>query len=938
MMTAIYTPLQSLAIARGRAFPILALLAALIACLVLLPGGPVQAHPHDPPETHEGVAADTDDHIHIHYAENGTGPVRDFDSTDPEGAAIEWNVRGLDAADFEISSAGVLTFKDSPDYENPTDRGLNLNAGDEGASPDFTNEGEFAPNDKNYQITVSATEMSNALPAKRTDMALTVIVGNVNDPGELTLHWLQPEVATEIDATLTDPDGGATDLEWRWYTSKAADPDVGNLDHWNVITEETDPSYTPAAADEDRYLWVHVAYTDPEGADKFADAKSENPVRADVSAGANASPDFEDNTDTRSVPESTAVGDPVGLPITATDTDNDILTYELIAANTPNDADDEFFNIDKASGQITVAQKLDYDAVGGRTAGATAGTYMVIVRATDPSGLADNITVTITAENVNEDPIVTGRAELSVTEGTDEYTALPDAPAITESPNPTNQQNEYVYEDPDHLDSIARWNLEGDDAGAFDHSGRFEPRYLQFKVAPDFENPTDANNDNVYEVTLVATDTNPLTTGAGIGKVNVWLIVTNVNEAGKVVFTEGETAYLDEMLVAQVQDPDDHGGDLGEPHQGVHIVDWQWSRSPDDDDPTGAPFVNIVDATTNRYTPKDSDRGYYLRATARYTDPLRMDDEPSTEADERIAEGSLRTEMATTENAVRVAPGPESAPTFAETGTVTRRVAENTAPGGNVGAPVAAMAANTDETLTYNLEGSDAQYFNIDDMGQITVGGPPGEGTDPELDYDDPMKKQRFSVTVKVEVMGGDANQNAQVDVNIIVTDVDEPPEITDASGDSAMTAVNYPEIDEDGAQNTADIATYVGTDSEGDKISWDLRGADAALFTIAGGVLQFVNSPDFEDPKDVVGTNTATPGATANDNIYNVVIRAIASRASDDTGPAETVDTPVAVTVTDVDEDGGGGHFITAARGRDRDNGQRDRPGRPFGRHSACN
>ena len=50
----------------------------------------------------EGVAADTDDHIH--YAENGMGEVRDFDSTDPEGDVIEWNVRGVDAADFEISS------------------------------------------------------------------------------------------------------------------------------------------------------------------------------------------------------------------------------------------------------------------------------------------------------------------------------------------------------------------------------------------------------------------------------------------------------------------------------------------------------------------------------------------------------------------------------------------------------------------------------------------------------------------------------------------------------------------------------------------------------------------------------------------------------------------------------------------------------------------
>ena len=349
-------------------------------------------------------------------------------------------------------------------------------------------------------------------------------------------------------------------------------------------TSATVTSFTPLAAYEGDYLWVHVEYTDREGADKAADAKSENPVRAAVADNANASPDFQDVTDTRTVPESTAVGDPVGEPVTATDTDNDTLTYELIEVASPNDKDDDFFDIDMATGQITVAQELDYDAAEGRTAGATAGEYMVIVRATDPSGLADNITMTITAEKVNEDPVVTGRAELRVDEGTIDitdpdavlvYTSLPDAPGIDEPSAPTNQRNEYLYEDPDHLDSIARWTLEGDDAGAFDVSGRFEPRYIQFKVAPDFENPTDANSDNVYEVTLVATDTDPLGTGAGVGKVNVWLTVTNVDEAGKVVFTEGETAYLNEELVAEVRDPDDKGGDLGEPHEGVHIVTWR---------------------------------------------------------------------------------------------------------------------------------------------------------------------------------------------------------------------------------------------------------------------------------------------------------------------------------------------------------------------------
>ena len=905
---------------------LLAMMAILVLSSVAQNG--IFAHPHDPEQMHTGVAEGAE---HIHYDENGMDMVRDFDSTDPEGARIEWNVRGVDAADFDISSAGVLTFRESPDFENPTDRGLNLNPadGDTGDANEFTGDGEFAPADNNYQITVSATEMragaSAPLPAKRTDIALTVIVGNVDDDGELTLQWLQPEVGIVIGTTLTDPDGDTTSPTWTWYTSKAADPEVGNMFHWNV-TAVTENSYTPAAADDGKYLWVRVTYTDPQSDTdtKTADAKSENPVRAAVSEGANASPDFEDNTDTRTVPESTAVGANVGLPITATDTDNDIVTYELIEVASPNDADDEFFNIDKASGQITVAQKLDYDAVGARTDGATAGTYMVIVRATDPSGSPDNITVTIKAENVNEDPIVTGQAELKVAEGADDaaYSILPNAPddQPENSGSRTFTRNEYVFEEPDYLDSIADWQLEGDDAAAFDLSGRFEPRYLQFKKAPDFENPTDANNDNVYEVTLVATDTGPSGAVAGIGKVNVWLTVTNVEEAGKVVFTEGETAYLNEMLVAEVQDPDDHGGDLGEPYEGVHIVTWQWSRSQVDDDPDGNPFMNIVGATTNRYTPIDNDRGYYLRATATYTDPHSDADNPeTTEIDERIAEDSLKTEMETTENVVRLAPGPASVPTFDETGTVTREVAENTAPGGNVGDPVAAMGPTG---LVYSLDGSDAKYFNIDDMGQITVGGDDTRtedtiesGTDPELDYDDPMKKQRFSVTVKVAVMGGAANQKAEVQVDIIVTDVDELPEITDVSGDPAMTAVDYPEIDEDGAPNTAAIATYVGTDPEGDTISWDLRGADAALFTIPGGVLQFRAAPDYENPKDKDGEFTATPTYTdendaqqdvdADDGIYNVVIRAIASRNSGDTGPAETVDTPVTVTVTDVDEDG---------------------------------
>ena len=82
--------------------------------------------------------------------------------------------------------------------------------------------------------------MSAALPAKRTDMALTVIVGNADDTGEVTLQWLQPEVDTPIRATLTDPDGGITrtsgvdvvHIQGCRYPRSATDF------HWNEVTGE----------------------------------------------------------------------------------------------------------------------------------------------------------------------------------------------------------------------------------------------------------------------------------------------------------------------------------------------------------------------------------------------------------------------------------------------------------------------------------------------------------------------------------------------------------------------------------------------------------------------------------------------------------------------------------------------------------------------------
>ena len=76
-------------------------------------------------------------------------------------------------------------------------------------------------------------------------------------------------------------------------------------------------------------------------------------------------------------------------------------------------------------------------------------------------------------------------------------------------------------------------------------------------------------------------------------------MLVTLRKMGRWCLRKGTTAYLDEKLVAQVQDADDHGGDLGEPYEGVHIVTWQWSRAGTDVDGNRI-TTDIAGETTNR--------------------------------------------------------------------------------------------------------------------------------------------------------------------------------------------------------------------------------------------------------------------------------------------------------------------------------------------------
>ena len=261
----------------------------------------------------------------IGHAENDTDPVATFTSTDPEngraGQGIDWDVTGVDAADFLIDARGTLIFRRSPDHEAPTDRGRSdVDVNGDGDTDD-TGEVAVTGDDNMYQITLRATEQMTGGPDDRAFTAeshFTVVVFDVNEPGELTMNRLQPEVGTPITATLSDPDGDIdTDgtvvsgddevtLGWQWYVSKVQDP-VEDVDsHWTAATGAGNDTatYTPAGVrvtdttstvtDEGRYLRAVVRYLDMGVEDTDEDATvgmvrkesavSANPVHAEVTS------------------------------------------------------------------------------------------------------------------------------------------------------------------------------------------------------------------------------------------------------------------------------------------------------------------------------------------------------------------------------------------------------------------------------------------------------------------------------------------------------------------------------------------------------------------------------------------------------------------------------------------------------------------------------
>ena len=424
------------------------------------------------------------------------------DEDDAARTAVEVELSGPDAAAFTLTDDdttvtsgtsysiatgdGVweLAFEAEPDYESPADVGR----------------------DNTYNITITAKDSSDRTAVRN----VVVMVTNVEEDGTVTYSVVTPRVGVAITATLDDDDGGESGLEWQWQTATADPSDRCTVAATNLVWGNaegdgaTTATYTPQDEDEDKCLRATVSYTDVAGDDdannwllnavgdpaapRFYDSADLDTRKAvdkfDIM--------FDENTAGESNAERAAQ-----LHVIHRSDSLNVLTYQV------NGPDMASFEIDRpvvSTVNLQAKGQLDYERQ---------RTYMVTVTATDTDGNSASLDVTIKVQDVDEKPtIMVGEVEPTVSGLEKVYYAEMGTTSVA-----TYRASGF--------DGTVAWTRSGDDAGDFSISNA---GVLTFTSAPDYEMPADANTDNTYEVTVVAT------AGNDSKELDVIVVVTDADE------------------------------------------------------------------------------------------------------------------------------------------------------------------------------------------------------------------------------------------------------------------------------------------------------------------------------------------------------------------------------------------------------------------------
>ena len=516
-----------------------------------------------------------------------------------------------------------------------------------------------------YGVTVTATDTAGATGT----ITVTITVTNLDEAGTVTLSSLQPQVRFQLTATLDDPDDVVSgSVTWLW----AGSPN-GSSSSWTTISGATSAAYTPVAADLTRYLRATASYTDGEDSDKSAQVVSANRVQP-APVAPNDPPTFVESPSTsRDVDENTSPGEDIGEPVTATDLEDNTLTYSLDADGAAS------FDINKDTGQLRTMADLDHE---------TTATYSVTVTATDTAGATGTIDVTIDVNNLDEPGTVT-----------------------LSSPQPLVAiRFTATLDDPDNVSGRETWSWARSQSGASDWtsiSGETSATYT----------PVLDDVGDYLRATASYTD------GEGSGK-SAQAVSANAVEVAPgrnaPVFTEHPTATRSvarntpagRNIGAPVSATDADNDALTYSLGGPDAAEFDLNRSSGQL-LTRAPLTGI-NRTSYEVVVSVSDS---------------KDDEGNLETDPQIDTTTEVTINVTTRSTSSGSSGGSSggfgpapvAPKFSDGFRTTRPLALTARVGDAVGDPVAATHPD-DFDITYSLSGADATSFTVDEeTGQIRV-------------------------------------------------------------------------------------------------------------------------------------------------------------------------------------------------------------------------
>ena len=456
-------------------------------------------------------------------------------------------------------------------------------------------------------------------------------------------------------------------------------------------------------------------------------------IEVDEEVPTNNAPVFTDGSSTtRSVSEDAETGVDIGTPITATDADNDTLTYRL------SGQDASTFGIDTGTGQLKTSAALDYE---------TKAIYSVSVSVSDGK-ITDLIAVTINVTDVEE---VTTRQQ-QVIEGPSN-----NAPVFTDGSSTTRSVSEDAEIGVDIGSPITAtdadgetitYTLGGTDASVFSIDST--TGQLHTNTALDYETKSS------YTVTITASDgTAETTITVAINVVEVTESVVEATENRAPVFTAGSST------TRSVLEGTGSGIAIG-----------------------SAISATDADGDTLTYTLGGTDASSFSIVSTsgqlQTNAALHYETKPSYSVTITVSDGSLTDSITVTINVTDVS-DTNNAPVFSDGSSTTRFVAENTVSSTNIGAAVAATDADN-HTLTYTLAGIDAASFSIvSTSGQLQ--------TSTALVY---ATQATYTVTVSVsDNNGGSDSITVTINVTKTITPVNQRTQEVQTAIVAAIAGVN---------------------------------------------------------------------------------------------------------------------------------------------------